>query len=230
MLLAIAMFTASVANTLKASSFPPTPASPCSNENPKTRPPFTRTKPYLLISKPKLPLPDPRHHPHDRDESSHHGDPSSNVGYILVKGCICGGNDGGKRQHQYHITAGAVVFVNRLRVVDTAEHGWGVELGDADDRLDEEEDVYDQTENIVRSAEVGAVVSELVIFDDDETAKQEQDSNPVDDRVHVGTFSFLLRRVGRLEEEDCLGIEEDTGQVKELGREECRVSRSSKGE
>lgn len=227
MFLAIAIFTTSVANTAKASSSNQTPASPARM---KIQIPDLTSLERNLISKPKLPLPNPRRHPYDCNESGHNGDPRLNVRYILVKGCICGGSDGGKRQDQCHITAGAVVFVNRLRIVDTAEYGWNVVLGDADYRLDEEEDVYNQTENIVRSAEVCAVVSELVIFNDDETTKQGQDSNSVDDRVHVGTFYFLLRRVGRLEEKDCLGAEEDTGQVKELGEEECRVSRISRGE
>lgn len=64
---------------------------------------------------------------------------------------------------------------------------------------------------------MGAVVSELVVFNDDETAEKGQDTEPVDDGVDVGAFYFLPLRVGGLDDQDCLGVEEDGGQIQELG-------------
>lgn len=89
--------------------------------------------------------------------------------------------------------------------------------------MNEEEDVHQQTENVVGSAKVGAVVSELVVFNDDEAAEKGQDADPIDDGMDVGSVDFLPLRVGRLEKENCLGVEKDGGQIQELGRKK-RVS------
>lgn len=90
-------------------------------------------------------------------------------------------------------------------------------MRNADDRLEDDEDGYDETENVMRSAEVLAVVRELVVFNDNETGEQGQDGNPVDDGVDVGAPFFLPLRVGGLEDQDCLGDEEDAGYVQDLG-------------
>lgn len=68
------------------------------------------------------------------------------------------------------------------------------------------------------SAKVGAVVSEFVVFNDDEAAQKRQDADPIDDGMDMGSVDFLPLRVGGLEKEDCLGVEKDGGQIQELGK------------
>lgn len=182
-----------------------------------------------VISQPKFPLSNPRHHSDDREDGGHDYNRQPNVQCILVETRLDGGGHGGQGQNQNDIAAGAMVFVNRLCVVDRAEERWGVILGDTDDGLNEEEDVHNHAEDVMRSAKVGAIVSELVVFDDDEPADKGQDADPVDDGVDLGAFSFLPRRVGGLEKQDCLGVEKKTGQVKKLSRTTL-VSKHSKGE
>lgn len=61
-----------------------------------------------------------------------------------------------------------------------------------------------------------ASVGDLVVFDYDQAGQEGQDRSAVKDGVDVSAGTFLLRRVGRLEDEDCLSSQEDAGGVKEL--------------
>lgn len=110
-----------------------------------------------------------------------------------------------------------MVLVDRLGVVDASEDRRDVVLGDADEGLEDEEDVGEQAEDGVRGAEVLAVVGDFVVFDDDEAGDEGEDAGAVEDGVDAGALLLLLGGVGRLEDEDCLGGEEDAGGVEELG-------------
>ena len=56
-------------------------------------------------------------------------------------------------------------------------------------------------------------VCELVILNDDEGSKESEDGGPIENCVDVSTCTFLLRRVGGLEDEDGLGGQEDARRV-----------------
>lgn len=64
-----------------------------------------------------------------------------------------------------------MVLVDGLGIIHAAEYVWGVVLGDADQGLQEEEDVRDQAEDGVRGLEVCAAVGDFIVFDDDEAAE-----------------------------------------------------------
>ncbi len=110
----------------------------------------------------------------------------------------------------------AVVLVDRLGVVHASEHAGQVVLRDADEGLQEEEDVGDEAEDGVRGLEVQAVVVDLVILDDDEAGEEGEDGGEVEDGVDVGALLLLLGGVGRLQEEDGLRGEEYPGGIEEL--------------
>lgn len=112
-----------------------------------------------------------------------------------------------------------MVLVHSLGVVDAAEHCWEIVLRDADEGLDDEEDVGDQAEDGVRGAEVLAAVGNFVVFDYDKAGDESEDAGAIEDGVDVGAFLLLFGGVGWLEEEDCLSAEKDTGGVEELESE-----------
>lgn len=61
-----------------------------------------------------------------------------------------------------------------------------------------------------------ASVGDLVVLDYYQAGQEGQDRSAIKDGVDVGAGTFLLRRVRRLEDEDCLSSQEDAGGVQEL--------------
>lgn len=121
-----------------------------------------------------------------------------------------------KTQDQQDITAHPMVLVDALGFFRATEEPGSVVLSDADNGLEEEEDVGDETKDGVRGLEVCAAVSDLVVFDDNEGGNESEDGGQIEDSMDVGALLFLLGGVGGLEEEDGLGSEEDAGRVEEL--------------
>lgn len=149
---------------------------------------------------------------------------------ILVGACLRRGGDGDETHEQDEVAAHAVVLVDFLGVVDATEQGRDVVLGDSDDGLEEEEDVGDEAKDGVRGLEVVAAVGDFVVFDHDEGGDEGEDRGQVEDGVEVGALFLLLGRVGRLQEEDGLGGEEDAGGIEELrGRRLVEVGRYEGG-
>ena len=68
-----------------------------------------------------------------------------------------------------------MILVDTLRSLRAPEYTRGIVLGDADDRLQEEEDVGDEAEDGVGGFEMCAGVGDLVVFDDDEGGKEGED-------------------------------------------------------
>lgn len=66
-----------------------------------------------------------------------------------------------------------------------------------------------------------ARVRDLVVFDDDEAGEEREHGGAVEDGVDVCAGAFLGGGVGRLQDQDRLGCEEDAGAVEEgVGGEE----------
>ena len=61
-----------------------------------------------------------------------------------------------------------------------------------------------------------ASMADLVVLDYDQAGEETQDRSAIKDGVDVGASTFLLRRVGRLEDEDCLSSQKYAGGVKQL--------------
>lgn len=148
---------------------------------------------------------DPRHQANQGNNGSNDQDPKLEMQHILIKRRLGRRGNGRKRQDQDHIAAGAMIFPHGLGVIDAAEQCGDVVLRDADEGLEEEEDVDKETEDVVRGTEVGAVVGEFVVFDDDEAAQQGQNAGTVEDGVDGGALLFLGGGVRGLEHEDGLG-------------------------
>ena len=70
--------------------------------------------------------------------------------YILVVVSLCGGRNRGEAQYQYHVTTHTVIFVDTFRILDAPEDIGGIVLSDANDRLQEEENVGDETKDGMR--------------------------------------------------------------------------------
>lgn len=76
--------------------------------------------------------------------------------HVLVEAGLRRRRDGHETHDQYHIATHAMVLVDTLCPRRAAEQAGGVVLGDADDGLQEEEDVGDEAEDGVWGLEVGA--------------------------------------------------------------------------
>lgn len=127
-----------------------------------------------------------------------------------------GGQHGDEKQDDDQIPADAVVFIDGLGVVDAAEHGREIKLGEANEGLDEEEDVGGETDNGVRGFKVGAVVTGFIVVDDNEAAEEREEGSPIENSVDVGAELLLLRGVGGLDDQNGLRAEEDPGGVEQL--------------
>ncbi len=151
--------------------------------------------------------------------------------HVLVEPSLRGGRDSHKAHNQYHVATHTMILVDALSLVRAPEYTGCIVLGDADDRLDEEENVCDETEDGVRGFEVRARVGDLVVFDDDEGGNEGQNGGQVQDAVDVGTLLFLFGGVCGLEEEDGLSGQEDAGGIEKLEKQRLLVeNRLSNGE
>lgn len=97
-----------------------------------------------------------------------------------------------------------MVLVNRLGVINAAEQTRDIVLRDAHQGLDEEENVDDQAQDVMGGSKMGAIVGKFVIFDDNESGQECEDTGAIKDRVDGGALFFLRGGVGGLEDEDRL--------------------------
>jgi hypothetical protein len=165
---------------------------------------------------PKLAQPNPRHNPNQQDENPHKHRPKLNLQHILV--VIRLRSQRNRRQHrqQNHIPADAVVLVQLLRILHPAVQRGHKVLRDADDRLDEDQDVGDEAEDGVRRDKVRAAVADLVVFDHDQAGEGGEERDVVEGGVRVGALFLLRGCVGWLDDEDALDEEDEGGGVEEL--------------
>ena len=70
------------------------------------------------------------------------------------------------------------------------------------------------------------MAGKFVILDNDKARDKGGKGCQIECRVDVGAKVFLRGRVCRLEDEDCLGRQEDAGRIKELVKK--RVSKGSR--
>ena len=104
-----------------------------------------------------------------------------------------------------------MVLVQLLCIVLSARQSWQEILRDTNESLDDEEDVGYKTKDGVRRLEVNAVVSDLVVFDDDQTGDGGEECNFIQTCVPPCTVLFLVFGMRRLKDEHSLGEEEDCG-------------------
>lgn len=150
---------------------------------------------------------------------------------VLVEPSLRGSRDSDKAHNQYHVATHTMILVDALGLLRAPEYTGCVILGDADDGLNEEENVSDETEDGVRGYEVRAGVGDLIVFNDDEGGNEGQNGGQIQDAVDVGTLLFLLGGMCGLEEEDGLGGQEDAGGIEKLENQKLLVeNRLSNGD
>lgn len=172
---------------------------------------------HLVPSQPaELVHPDPRHNANQQDDSRDDHSPQLDLQHILIEVRLRRRGHGRQHGQQDDIAADAVVLVQLLGVLHAAVQLRHEVLRDADDGLDDGEDVRDQAEDGVRRFEVRAVVRELVVLDHDQAGDGAEQRDVVERRVRVGAFLLLLCRVRGLEDKDALDEEEEGGGVEKL--------------
>lgn len=165
---------------------------------------------------PQLVEANPGHQANQHHHTSNNDGPELDAQYARVEGGLSSRTDSCQHQHCRHIASDSVVLVQRLRIIDAPVQAREEVLRDANKSLQEQEDVCHETENGVRGFEMGSVVVELVVFDDNEAGEGGQDGDIVQGGVHVGSLLLLFGGVGWLEDEEGLDEEEQSGGVEEL--------------
>lgn len=153
--------------------------------------------------------------------------------HVLVEVSLRGSRNRDEAHNQYHVATHAMIFVDALGLLRAPEYTRSIVLGDADDRLKEEEDVSGETEDGMGRFEVRAGVGDLIVLDDDESGNEGKNGGQVQDAVDVGALLFLSGGVGGLKEEDGLSGQKDAGGIEELGKErrlvDDRLSNGDRG-
>lgn len=111
---------------------------------------------------------------------------------------LSGQGDRDEAQYEKGVAAGAVVLVNGLGVVHAAEQLRDVVLRDADEGLQDEEDVGDEAELAVLGVKVRFPAGELVVFDHNQAGDEGESAGAVENGVDIGAEFLLLGRVGGL--------------------------------
>lgn len=114
-----------------------------------------------------------------------------------------------------------MVLPHSLGLVDSPVQTWSVVLCEANDGLEEDGQVEDQAEDGVRGGKVLMTGASLVDLDDDEAGEQGGEPDEVEEEVYGCAGALLFGGVGRLENQGCLGDEQEAGRVEErVGGEE----------
>lgn len=159
---------------------------------------------------------DPRCNAQDHQDRGHQHGPQLNVQNNNVVGCLRRRADRRKLQHQQGIATHAVVLVDLLPPLDTAEDLGGEEvLHDAHEHLQRDADVGDQTHHAMGRGE--ALVMALVDLDDDERGNESQVTQHIEAEMDACPERFLLGGVRWLQGQDGLHLEEHGRGVQELG-------------
>lgn len=80
-----------------------------------------------------------------------------------------------------------------------------------------------QTNDVVRGTKVGMASRDFAVLNDNEAANESKDANSIENGVDMGTFPFLFRGMGWLNDENGLSDEENASRVEELGRKQKRL-------
>lgn len=154
-------------------------------------------------------LPNPRCNTNHQNRGSSDNSPKLNMPHILVPRRLRRQRHRHQTQHNHQIPARTVVLIQALGPRLAPKQPGRVERQCACQGLDQEDDVDGQAHDGVRRLEVCAVVGGLVVDDYGEAGEQGEDAKGVQRGVDFGAAGFLGRGVCGLEEEDCLGREEE---------------------
>ena len=154
---------------------------------------------------------DPRQNPRQRNNTRNNNSPKLHLEHILIKRRLRRRTNRRKHKHQNNIPTHTVVLVDALRIIHTAIQSRQEILREADQRLHNDQDVRDETQDRVRRLEMHALVRELVDLDDDETGDRGGKRDPVEARVYQCALLLLLGCVCWLQHEHALDVEEDGG-------------------
>ena len=128
-----------------------------------------------------------------------------------------GGRHYGDREHDNEqIPAHAMILVNSLGVVDAAIKRRDVQLGKANQCLDEQQDVGGEADNGVGGLEVSAVVAGLIVVDDNKGGQKSEKGSAIESGVDVSAELLLLGGMRGLKDQDRLDAEEYPGRVEQL--------------
>ena len=114
------------------------------------------------------------------------------------------------------VPAHAMILVNGFGVVNAAVQGRKVKLGEANQGLDQYQNVGGEADDCVRRLEVGTIVVGFVVKDDYKGGEESEKGSPVESGVDVSAESLLMGSVRRLYDQDGLCAEENPGRVEQL--------------
>lgn len=163
----------------------------------------------------------PWQNPHKHQNARHDGNPELNVQRHLIEIRLRRRADCHQQHDQHDIAAHSVILVHSLGVVNAAIDFGRVVLREADEGLQNQQDVRHQAKDGMDRLEVRVVT--LVVDDDDQAGEQGEDAREVEDKVGIRTYTLLRRGVRWLEDENGLGNKEESSRVEELQRRTSSV-------
>lgn len=161
---------------------------------------------------------DPRNNAGKSDERCNDDSPELDVQDVDVEGSPGRSCNGHECEHERHVAEESVVLVDLLRPVDTSVDSRREELGEANDDLQHQEDVGDDTEDGMWRLQMIQATALLVHLNDDEAREQCENAKVVQDGMDVGAVALLVRRVCGLQDEGGLGDEQHPSRVEQLSR------------
>lgn len=126
-----------------------------------------------------------------------------------IIGSLRCGADRGQQQDQNGITAPPVILPDPLGLLFSAVQGGNLPHGESDKILRQQDDDTDEAHPAVGRVEMRTIGTKLVVLDDDNTCQKRDERSCVDRCVDNLTNLFLLRGMGRLDEQNRLDEEQD---------------------
>lgn len=135
---------------------------------------------------------------------------------ILIVRRLSGRRHRDEEQGNDQVPTHAMILVNGFGIVDAAVEGRKVKLGEANQGLNQQQNVGGEADNGVGRLKVGTIVGGFIVIDDNKGGEKSEKGGSVESGVDVSAESLLIGGVGGLYDQDRLSAEENPGRVEQL--------------
>ena len=153
-----------------------------------------------------------------KDQHTRHKySPKTYVEHPLVKASLRSCADCRQRHQQNQIAAHPMILVQHLPILNAAQYRlWHIELCEANQTLDDDQDECHQAHDTVNARESGFWMAGLIHLDDDQTGDERQRSGQIQDEMDMSSFCLLFGGRCWLKNQDSLGEKQNARRVDQL--------------
>jgi hypothetical protein len=176
-------------------------------------------------SKAELLLLDPGKYTCKDQHARHKYSPKAYMEHPLVEASLRSCTDCRQRHQQNQIAAHPMILVQHLPVLNTAQNRlWYIELCEANQGLDDDQDECHQAHDTVNAREPGFWMAGFIHLDDDQTGDERQCSGEIQYEMDMSSFCLLFRGCCWLKDKNCLGEKQNARRVNKLvDRQPCKT-------